>query len=64
MKLLISSGAILEETQPEYLLYLAILQTTYGAIFSEKIGELIVKKYRLNLMVFDAKKEEVFQWIP
>jgi hypothetical protein len=56
--------AILEETQPECLLYLAIRKTTYGAIFSEPIGELIMKKYQLNLMVFEAKKEEVYQWIP
>ena len=56
--------AILEETQPECLLYLAIRKTSYGAIFSEPIGELIIKKYQLNLMVFDAKKEEVVQWIP
>ena len=56
--------AILEETQPECFLYLAIRKTTYGAIFSEKIGELIVKKYQLNLIVFDSKKEEVCQWIP
>jgi hypothetical protein len=56
--------AILEETEPECLLYLAIRQTTYGAIFSEKIGELILKKYQLSLIVFDAKKEEICQWIP
>lgn len=56
--------AVLEETKPEYLLYLAIPKTTYGAIFSEPIGNLILKKYLLNLIVFDPKKEEVCQWIP
>lgn len=56
--------AILEETKPEYLLYLAIRQTTYGAIFSEPIGDLIIKKYQLNLIVFKPQKEEVCQWIP
>lgn len=56
--------AILEETQPDCLLYLAIRQTTYESIFSEKIGELILQKYQLNLLIFEAKKEEVFQWKP
>lgn len=56
--------AILEEIEPKCLLYLAIRKTTYGAIFSEPIGDLIVKKYELNLIIFDPKKEEVFKWIP
>lgn len=56
--------AILEELQAEVLLYLAIRKTTYQAIFSEPIGELIVNKYRLNLLVFDPKQEEVLEWIP
>ena len=56
--------AVLEEVQINCLLYLAIRKTTYQAIFSEPIGELIVSKYRVNLLVFDAKTEEVWQWIP
>lgn len=53
----------LEETQPEYSLYLAIRKTTYGTIFSEAIGQLIIQKYQLNLIICDPKKEEILQWI-
>lgn len=56
--------AILEETRRQWLLYLAIRKTTYSAIFSEPIGNLIIQKYQLKLIVFDAKQEEVMQWIP
>lgn len=56
--------AVLQEVRVECKLYLAIRKTTYQAIFSEPIGELIVDKYRLNLLVFDPQKEEVLEWIP
>ncbi|MEC4985851.1 MAG: XisH family protein [Oscillatoria sp. PMC 1068.18] len=55
--------AILEETKPEYFLYLAIRQVTYGAIFSEPIGNLLIQKYQINLLIFDAKKAELVRWI-
>ncbi|MBP0020084.1 MAG: hypothetical protein J7647_21335 [Cyanobacteria bacterium SBLK] len=47
--------AVLEEVREDCLLYLAIPRATYQGIFSEPIGTLIVNKYRLNLLVFDAK---------
>ena len=56
--------AVLEEVRRDCLLYLAISRATYQGIFAEPIGTLIVNKYRLNLWVFDAKNEEVLQWIP
>jgi len=54
---------ILEETEPERLLYLAIRQATYQAIFSEPIGNLVIKKNSLRLLVFEPKKEEIIKWI-
>ncbi|MEB3282116.1 MAG: element excision factor XisH family protein [Lyngbya sp.] len=55
--------AILEEVQPDVLLYLAIRKTTYRTIFSEPIGELVVKKSGVNLLVFESQKQEVVRWI-
>ncbi|MCG5058954.1 MAG: XisH family protein [Limnoraphis sp. WC205] len=55
--------AILEEVQPNVVLYLAIRKTTYRTIFSEPIGELVVNKYRVSLLVFESQKQEVVQWI-
>jgi hypothetical protein len=56
--------AILEKSQDDCLLYLAIRQATYTAIFSEPIRTLISRKYQLNLLVFSRQEEEIVQWIP
>ncbi len=54
---------ILEETEPLRQLYLGIRQATYREIFSEAIGNLVVQKNSLKLLVFDAEKEVIVQWI-
>jgi len=54
---------ILEETQPLRQIYLAIRQATYREIFSEPIGNLVVEKNSLRLLVFDPEKEVIVQWI-
>ncbi|MGL4880813.1 MAG: XisH family protein [Waterburya sp.] len=54
---------ILEETEPERLIYLAIRKSTYQEIFSEPIGVLTIQKSQLRVLVFDDDKEEIIQWI-
>ncbi|MBZ8181813.1 XisH family protein [Oscillatoria salina] len=54
---------ILEETEVERRLYLAITQKTFQDIFSEPIGNLILRKNNLNLLIFQPKTEEIVQWI-
>jgi hypothetical protein len=44
---------ILEETEADRQLYLAISERAYRDVFSEAIGNLIVRKNSLNLLVFD-----------
>lgn len=44
-------------------LYLAIRETTYEDIFIEPIGQILLNKKRLKLIVFDADREEIIQWI-
>lgn len=55
--------AVLEEVQPDCLLYLAVRKATYQGIFSEPIGQLVINKYRVNLLIFESQKEEIVQWI-
>ncbi|NEQ36761.1 MAG: hypothetical protein F6K40_10915 [Okeania sp. SIO3I5] len=55
--------AVLEEVKPDFLLYLAVRKITYQAIFSEPIGELVVNKYKVNILVCKSKKQEIWQWI-
>ncbi|MGL6341491.1 MAG: XisH family protein [Waterburya sp.] len=54
---------ILEETEPERLIYLAIRKSTYQEIFSEPIGVLTIQKSQLRVLVFDDDQEEIIQWI-
>jgi hypothetical protein len=55
---------IIGETEPERILYLAIRESTFEDIFIEPIGQILLNKKRLKLIVFDADREEIIQWIP
>nr|WP_044200089.1 XisH family protein [Oscillochloris trichoides] len=52
---------ILEATEPERMLYLAIRDATYFAIFEEPVGQLLVQQQHLRLIVFSPDQEEVVQ---
>lgn len=54
---------ILEEKEPERLLYLAIIEDVFNDIFSEPIGDLVIKKNHLKLLVVNEEKEVIIQWI-
>jgi len=36
---------------------------SYDGIFQEPIGQLMISRERLNLIVFDEIKEKIRQWI-
>jgi hypothetical protein len=54
---------ILEDKEPDRRLYLAISRTIYGDIFSEPIGQMLLNKADLRLIVFNPIAQEVVQWI-
>lgn len=54
---------ILEENEPDRLLYLAIIEDIFKEIFSEPIGDLVVKKNQIKLLVVDEESEVITQWI-
>ena len=54
---------ILLEKQEKRVLYLAIKQSAYQEIFEEPIGQILLKRKIINLVVFDEKKEVILQWI-
>ena len=54
---------ILEENEPDRLLYLAIIEDIFKEIFSEPIGDLVIKKNQIKLLVFDEESEVITQWI-
>lgn len=55
---------LLEQIDSERELYLAITDTTFDGIFSEPIGELVIRELPLRLLIVDVKAIEVKRWIP
>lgn len=56
--------SILGETEPDRELYLAVPSRAYETIFSEKLGQLVIKRSALQLIVFDEDSERIAAWIP
>ena len=55
---------ILEETEPDRLIYLAISWKVYEDLFQEPIGQLLLRRQRLRLIVFNPERGVIVQWIP
>jgi hypothetical protein len=55
--------SVLDETEPERKLYLAVGADTYEAFFARSSIQFVVARLRLALLVVDVEREEVFQWI-
>jgi hypothetical protein len=54
---------LLRRVDPERSLYLAVDAPTFGYLFAAPIGRLLLDEERLQLLVFDARLEEVVEWI-
>ncbi|MBI4784882.1 MAG: XisH family protein [Oscillatoriophycideae cyanobacterium NC_groundwater_1537_Pr4_S-0.65um_50_18] len=55
---------LLKQVDPGRNLYLAIADKTYDELFSEPIGELVIRELPLKLIIVDVEAAEVKQWIP
>ncbi|MCP4399161.1 MAG: fatty-acid synthase [bacterium] len=55
---------ILQEQGSGRVLYLAVSETTFNGIFSTDIGQLLMSRHPLRLIVFDEESEVIRQWIP
>jgi hypothetical protein len=55
---------VLEIVEPEYDLYLAVNTTIYENLFQKEIGQILLAKQTLRLLVFNVKNEVITQWIP
>ena len=54
---------ILELSEPERNIYLAVREEVYRDIFSEPLGQVLLRKKRLKLIVFDSSREIIIRWI-
>jgi hypothetical protein len=55
---------VLEETEPERVIYLAVPATVYEDLFTEPIGQVLFRRVNLHLIVFDPKARVIIRWIP
>lgn len=55
---------ILSTLQPDRQLYLAVSEETFANLFEEPIGQILLQRQRLQLMVFDPIVEVIRQWTP
>ncbi len=55
---------ILGQSEPDRRLYLAIRQEVFDDLFTEPIGQLLLKLEHLKLIVFDPDRGAILQWIP
>ena len=56
--------SILTETESERILYLAVPKRSYESIFTEKLGQLVLKSLKIKLLVFDELQRRIIEWIP
>ena len=54
---------ILELSEPERNIYLAVREEGYRDIFSEPLEQVLLRKKRLKLIVFDSSREIIIRWI-
>src|SRR5262245_35609629 len=54
---------ILQELDPERLLYLAVSKSAFDENFDDQLGRLLRSKQRLNFIVFSIEERRIVQWI-
>ncbi len=54
--------AILERTEPERRLFVAVPNEVVEGLFREPIGQLVLEKYSVPLIGFNSKTETIVQW--
>ncbi len=54
---------VLSEVECERRLYLAVHEHIYQNLFEEPLGELLIRKQHLKLIIFDPVQEVIVKWI-
>jgi len=56
--------AVMQKTEADRDLFLAVRHTTFLELFDEPVGKLVVESEQIKLVVFEPSTEEIVQWIP
>ncbi|MBW4440126.1 MAG: XisH family protein [Plectolyngbya sp. WJT66-NPBG17] len=54
---------LIEETQPDRVLFLAAPLRAYEGILTEKFGQFVIDKLQIRLLIFDENQERIVKWI-
>lgn len=55
---------ILDEMSIARLLYLAVPQRTFNSVFEVELGQILLKRQIIRLLVFNDDQEVIVRWIP
>jgi hypothetical protein len=55
---------VLEQLEPDRIVYLAVTDAVYRKVFRRPLGQLIVQRLPLRLLVVNQSRMEVEQWVP
>jgi hypothetical protein len=55
---------VLERVEPGRILYLAVSAEVYQEVFEEPVGQLLLQKGRVRLLIFRPEMEVIEQWTP
>ena len=53
---------IIEELKPERTLYLAVHEEVFATIFEESLGQMLIRKNHLKLVIFSKTEEVIVKW--
>ena len=53
---------IIEELEPDRTLYLAIHEEIFSTIFEESLGQMLIQKNHIKLLVFNRTEEVIVKW--
>lgn len=54
--------AAIEHLQLDIPLFLAVPEHAFHGILNETLGQIVMNKAKINLMVFNVEREEILQW--
>lgn len=55
---------LLEQREPERILYLAVPELILTNLFEDSLGQLLIQEQNLRVLGFDPTQEEVTKWLP
>lgn len=53
---------MLEENEPDRILYLAVPADAYQTFFQTRFAQIVLERYPLNLLIYEPVLEEILEW--